>query len=151
METLQRSWSWFVVVGLISVVGGLFALIHPGIASLAVVYWVGWLFLLIGAVQLVQAMRMKAWGGFFEAAVLGILALLLGIAILLDPLSGAISLTALIGVLFLVYGVVKVMVAFRIRRSTNWIWLLLSAVRSQKPLPILVMFSAPVAGVAVVM
>ncbi|MDQ0390233.1 HdeD family acid-resistance protein [Labrys monachus] len=130
METLQQSWRWFLVIGLISVVGGLFALIHPGIASLAVVYWVGWLFLVLGAVQLIQAMTVKAWGGFFEAAVLGVLALLLGVSILLDPISGAISLTALIGVLFLIYGIVKVMIAFRIRRSVSWIWMLLSGLVS---------------------
>lgn len=130
METLKRSWPWFLVLGILSALGGIFAFVHPGIASLAVVYWVAWMFMIYGVAQLIHAMTMKAWSGFLEAALLGVIALLLGIAILLNPLAGAISLTALVAVLFLVYGIVKVLIAFRIRGAANWIWMFLSGLIS---------------------
>ncbi|MDT3378017.1 DUF308 domain-containing protein [Labrys neptuniae] len=130
MEVLQRSWPWFVILGVIAVIGGILALIHPGFASLVVVVWAAWAFIVLGVGQLVHATVIRAWGGFLMTALMGILALLLGASLLLNPLAGVVSLTALLGAMFLVYGIAKVVVAFNIRSSTNWTWLLLSGLIS---------------------
>ena len=108
MEVLQRSWPWFVILGVIAVIGGILALIHPGFASLVVVVWAAWAFIVLGVGQLVHATVIRAWGGFLMTALMGILALLLGASLLLNPLAGVVSLTALLGAMFLVYGIAKV-------------------------------------------
>jgi uncharacterized membrane protein HdeD (DUF308 family) len=65
--------------------------------------------------------RQRLWNGF-----VGLLALVAGVFLLANPLQGLISLTLLLGVLFLVTGLARLMMAFRMR-DTPLFWLLLAS------------------------
>ena len=52
---IARKWGWFVVLGIISVLGGVFALGHPLIVTLAGVIFIGAALLVSGVAQIVQA------------------------------------------------------------------------------------------------
>ena len=126
VERLRASWIWLAILGVISLVGGILALTNPFAASLAAVVLAGWTFLLFGVLQLVQAFRVTGWPGFLWSLLLGVLTVAVGISLLINPTAGALSLTMLVAVLFLVLGAVKIMYAFSLRPVPGWVFAALS-------------------------
>ncbi|MFZ2102793.1 MAG: HdeD family acid-resistance protein [Oricola sp.] len=120
------SWVWMMILAVISIIGGLFALFNPLAATMATVFLVGWAFLLLGVAQIVHAFSDREWPGFLWALLFGVLTLLVGISLLWNPLAGMVSLTILVAALLLFTGIVKLMFAFALRPLPNWIWVLLS-------------------------
>lgn len=147
-SALRASWGWLVALGIISLVGGFLALINPFAATLAAVFLAGWTFLILGVLQIVQAFRVRGWGGFLWALLFGILTLAVGFVLLLDPLAGTFSLTFVVAIIFLFTGVVKAFYAFSVRPTSGWGWALLSAVISVV-LGVLILANFPVAAVTV--
>ncbi|MCO5084051.1 MAG: DUF308 domain-containing protein [Rhizobiaceae bacterium] len=130
VERLRTSWVWLAVLGAISLIGGILALFNPFAATLAAVLLAGWTFLLFGVVQLIQAFRITGWSGFLWSLLLGLLTVAVGISLLFNPVAGALSLTMLVAVLFLVLGVVKIMYGFSLRPISGWGFAVLSGVIS---------------------
>ena len=114
----------FIVAGVLMVVGGILALANPFAASFAVTTLVG-AFLLVGGVgQLWAAYSTpeddhRLWHG-----ILGLLSLILGVMLMANPLAGTLSLTLIVGLLFLLNGAGRMIVALRLR-DTRYYWLLL--------------------------
>jgi uncharacterized membrane protein HdeD (DUF308 family) len=129
-EKLRTSWVWMAVLAVISVIGGFFALLNPLAATLAATAIAGWVFALLGALQIIQAFRVTDWPGFLWGLLFGILIFVVGLSLLFDPLAGMVSLTLLVAVLFLVMGVVKIMYAFSLRPISGWGWVLVSGLVS---------------------
>ena len=69
-------------------------------------------------------------GPFFGALLIGLLTLIAGLFLVFNPISGALSLTILLGVLFLIQGAFELALAFEMRPAANWIWMLLSGLAS---------------------
>jgi uncharacterized membrane protein HdeD (DUF308 family) len=112
------------LLGVLLIVGGVLALANPFAASLAVTTLVGAFLLVGGALQLWMAFSdatdpHRLWNGL-----VGALGILTGIVLLADPLSGVVSLTLVLGVMFLVTGAMRLIVAFRVR-ETPFFWMLL--------------------------
>ncbi len=129
-ERLRTSWIWMAVLGVISLVGGVLALANPMAATLAATVLAGWVFSLLGALQIVQAFRVTGWPGFIWSLLFGILVLAVGLSLIFNPLAGMVSLTLLVAVLFLVTGVVKAMYSFALRPISGWGWVLASGLIS---------------------
>lgn len=110
--------------GGLALLGGLVAILFPLPASLAVAVFVGWMFLLSGVLGL--------WAGFSDPAMpsrgwlmlFGLLQLVVGVWILANPLAGLVSLTIILGALFLVSGAGRVAVALAFR-GTRTFWMML--------------------------
>ena len=130
VQRLKTSWIWLAVLGAISLVGGIFALANPLPATFAAVLLAGWTFLLFGVLQVIQAFRVRGWPGFLWSLLLGVLTVAVGISLLKNPIAGAVSLTVLVAVLFLVLGVVKVFYGFSLRPVSGWVLAVLSGVLS---------------------
>jgi uncharacterized membrane protein HdeD (DUF308 family) len=60
------------------------------------------------------------------AAIGGVLGVLIGIELLQDPLQGILTLTMVIAILFMATGIVRVVVAFGLRRTVAFVPILLS-------------------------
>ena len=115
-----------IVFGVLLLIGGVLAFANPFAASLAVTTIVGIAFLIGGVVQLWLAFSQaedphRIWHGF-----MGLLAVVLGISLLANPLGGLISLTLLVALLFLFSGAARLAMAFRNRESPLFWALLLS-------------------------
>ncbi len=124
---MSRS-TFFMISGIVLVIGGFMAALLPFAASLAAAIIVGWTFMLVGILHIVAAFREedhRAWNGIF-----GALTLLLGLSFLVNPLGGLISLTALLGVLFATSGVLQLWLAWARREQDNVLWLALSGIVS---------------------
>ena len=130
IEQLRSSWIWLAILGAISLIGGILALINPFAATLAAVFLAGWTFLLFGLIQIIHAFRVRGWPGFLWSLLLGVLTVAVGISLLFNPVSGALSLTLLVAILFLVLGAVKIMYALSLRPVSGWGFAALSGVIS---------------------
>ncbi len=130
IERLRGSWGWIAILGAIALIGGILALANPFAATMAATLLAGWTFLLFGVVQIIQAFRITGWSGFLWALLLGVLTAAVGVSLLGNPIAGALSLTMLVAVLFIVLGVVKILYGFSLKPVSGWGFAVLSGVIS---------------------
>jgi uncharacterized membrane protein HdeD (DUF308 family) len=148
VQRLKSSWVWLALLGAISLVGGVFALLNPFAATFAAVLVAGWTFILFGVLQIIQAFSVRAWSGFLWALLLGVLTAAVGVSLLYNPLAGALTLTLLVAILFLVMGVVKVMYGISLRPVRGWGWVVLSGAISLL-LGVLILANYPVSAASI--
>jgi uncharacterized membrane protein HdeD (DUF308 family) len=130
MASLREYWVLFLVEGIILVALGLAAITIPVIATLAVALFLGWLFLISGVVGLVTTFWMRQAPGFWWSLLSAVLAIVAGVILIGWPVSGAVSLTLVLIVFFVIEGVASIMLAIEHRRrlSGRWGWLLASGI-----------------------
>jgi uncharacterized membrane protein HdeD (DUF308 family) len=119
-----------IILGIISIIGGLLALANPFAATLTVVALAGWFFIVFGVIQIIHSFALRGWGGFLWALIFGLVMLALGISLLKNPIAGMMSLTMLVAILFLISGVAKLFYAFSWRPASGWVLALLSGLIS---------------------
>jgi uncharacterized membrane protein HdeD (DUF308 family) len=129
-RSLQAHWRWFLVEGIILLGLGLAAILLPLIATVAVEIIIGWLLLMSGIVGLIATLRMRAAPGFGWSLLSAILAIAAGLVLLRWPLGGALSLTLILTVFFVIEGVASVFYALEHKRelSGRWSFMLMSGV-----------------------
>jgi len=129
-RSLHAHWQWFLVEGIILLGLGLAAILLPLIATIAVEIIVGWLLLMSGIVGLIATFRMRAAPGFGWSLLSAILAIAAGLVLLRWPLGGALSLTLILTVFFVIEGVASIFYALEHKRelSGRWSFMLMSGV-----------------------
>src|SRR5215813_11319775 len=129
-QAVHEHWVLFLVEGIILVVLGLLAIIIPPLATIAVTIFLGWLFLISGIVGLVTTFWARHAPGFWWSLLSAVLAIAAGIVLLGWPVRGAISLTLLLIVFFIIEGVLSIMYAFEHKKelSGRWGWMLVSGI-----------------------
>src|SRR5215471_15104037 len=111
VSALRDGWRFMLIEGIILAVLGAGAIIIPPIATLAVEIILGWLFLFSGVVGLVMTFLMRQAPGFWWSLFSAVLGIAAGIALLGWPTGGALSLTLLLIVFFIMEGVATIMFA----------------------------------------
>lgn len=125
------NWILLAFLGVVSIIAGVLALLNPFPASLAAVKLAAWAFLIIGAVQIFfEAFSAKSWGGKLWTLLLGIVAVLIGVDLLGEPLAGLIKLTMVLGIMFIISGLFKFIVGWGVQRTDFKIAVLVSGVAS---------------------
>jgi uncharacterized membrane protein HdeD (DUF308 family) len=117
-------------IGIAMAVLGLVAIVFPVISTIAAVLLVGWVFVFAGALMTVGAFNIHGTGPFFGALLIGLLTLVAGLFLVFNPIAGAVTLTILLGVLFLFQGAFELVLAFEMRPQRNWVWMLFSGAAS---------------------
>jgi uncharacterized membrane protein HdeD (DUF308 family) len=127
---VQEHWKAFLIEGILLVVLGLGAIIVPPLASLAVIIFLGWMFLISGVAGLGLTFWARQMPGFWWSLFSALLAIGAGIALLAWPVQGTLTLTIILGAYFLAEGVATIMYALEHRRelSERWGWLLTSGI-----------------------
>ena len=102
----------------------------PPLATLAVTILFGWLFLISGVMGLFTTFMMRQAPGFWWSLISGLLAAVVGVLLLAQPVSGAFSLTIVLVAFFIIEGVASIMFALDHKRelSGQWGWMLFSGV-----------------------
>jgi uncharacterized membrane protein HdeD (DUF308 family) len=120
----------FLVEGIVLVVLGFLAIVIPPLATLAVTIFLGWLFLISGIVGLVTTFWARHAPGFWWSLFSAVLAIAAGLVLLIEPISGAVSLTLLLIVFFIIEGVLSIMYALEHKKelSGRWGWMLTSGI-----------------------
>ena len=124
----MRSSTILILFGVLMFVGGVVAVANPFAASLAVSTLVGVMLLIGGAAQLWVASADAFVPHRVWTVIAALIALVAGVSLLANPLQGLISLTLLLGALFLVSGIIRLSMAFGQRdQLVFWAFLLSGA------------------------
>jgi len=129
-SALHRHWVLFLIEGIVLLVLGVFAVLVPPVATLAITIVFGWLFLVSGIVGLITTFWMRSAPGFWWSLISAALGIVVGLLLLARPLGGALSLTLLLIAFFIVEGAVSIMFALDHKRelSGQWGWMLVSGI-----------------------
>jgi uncharacterized membrane protein HdeD (DUF308 family) len=127
---IHEHWVLFLVEGIVLMVLGALAILVPWIATITFTLLIGWLFLISGGVGLVTTFWMRHLPGFWWSLLSALIAIAAGILLLLWPITGALSLTLLLGAFFIVEGVASIMYALdhRNQLTGRWGWMLISGI-----------------------
>ena len=127
LESLRGEWYWFLLLGILLIVGGTLAIGYSVLATLTAVTFFGILLVVGGFAQIVSAFWTGKWSGFLLSLLAGILYLVVGGMMVAHPFVGAEALTLLVGAFFLVGGIFRVVAAMTLRLH-HWGWILLNGV-----------------------
>lgn len=125
LQELHRHWGWWLALGLILICLGTLALGWSVLVTLVSVIFFGWILLIAGVMEAIQAFRQRRWSGFFLHLLNGILAVVVGLLLLINPGAGALVLTLLLAMFFIVAGIFRIVAALHLRFPT-WGWHLVS-------------------------
>ncbi|HET7409762.1 MAG TPA: HdeD family acid-resistance protein [Paracoccaceae bacterium] len=123
-DALRRNWWLMLILGVLLILGGIAAIVLPVVASLAVTIAVGAALTVAGVFKFAHAFRCGGWrcrGWSLLSAALYVIG---GVLLLFNPLAGMISLTILMIALIGADGVLRTVVAFRMRPEAGWGWML---------------------------
>jgi uncharacterized membrane protein HdeD (DUF308 family) len=125
---LRAKWGWIVALGIVYVVAGFVALGSIVTATVASVFVVGVMMIVSGVAELINAFQIKSWGKFLIWAMLGVLYIIAGFVTFENPLFAALLLTLMLGASLAASGVVRIILAFNMKREMPWIGVALSGV-----------------------
>jgi uncharacterized membrane protein HdeD (DUF308 family) len=112
---------WVIAAGIMSLALGTAAIIYDNTATTISVLVFGWLLIVAGATQIVNAIQFRAWNGFFLYLLDGIVRATVGTLLILYPQAGAQSLTLVLSVYFIVGGTFKA-IGSTVLRFPSWGW-----------------------------
>lgn len=119
---LHDHWKSYAIQGGIAIIVGILAILAPFAATLATTIFFGWLFLIGGVIGVISALRARQAPGFWANLALSVLAAVLGILFIVNPVSGAITLTWVIGIFFILSGLMNFAIARAFSASTGRFW-----------------------------
>ena len=130
-DARTKSWKLLLTAGIISVVLGAIAIIVPPLASVTITYLVG-ILLLIGAVAFVaEAISRGSTGHRIWSALLAVLYVFAGVWLIINPVSGTITLTWILAIFFLLIGVLRLIAGIASRgKVPNAGWTIVNGVLS---------------------
>jgi uncharacterized membrane protein HdeD (DUF308 family) len=103
------------LLGVLSIIIGLWAVRHVLLTLLALVVLLGIFWVANGAIELFTALSHRGMPGRGWTAAIGVLSILAGIIVLIYPGPSLLTLSIVLGIWLLVYGVMEIMAAFRLR------------------------------------
>jgi len=126
LPALARNWWVFLVRGLVAIVFGLVALAWPGATLVTLVLFYGVFALIDGVFAVIAAVRGKGdTGSRWWLAFVGLLGIVAGLVTYFSPGLTALALLVVIGICALMYGVVEIVGAIRLRKEIDNEWMLI--------------------------
>jgi len=107
------------LLGVLSIIIGLWAVRHVLLTLLALVVLLGIFWVVNGTIELFTALSHREMPNRGWTAAMGVLSVLAGIIVLIYPGPSLLTLSVVLGIWLLVYGVMEVMAAFRLRRLAH--------------------------------
>jgi len=108
-------WSMF-LVGLVSIAVGLITFVWPGLTALALLYLIGAWAIVRGIFEIVAAFELrKQIEGEWLMIIAGMASVLFGVLMVLWPGAGVLALLWLIGIFAVIFGVIIIILAFKLR------------------------------------
>jgi uncharacterized membrane protein HdeD (DUF308 family) len=108
---LARNWWMFLVLGVVSVVAGVLAIAYPDLTLLALGIFAGISLLMIGIVEVVEAIAGDPESRALSAIV-GVLSLLAGLVCLRRPGESLLALVIVLGFWLIIEGIIRFIAAF---------------------------------------
>ncbi len=147
-KDLAQQWGWFLAFGVALMIIGAAAVARSVAATMASMLVFGWLLLLAAAVEVVAAVWVGHWAGFFQHAVAAILYGVLGFIFVLRPAVTAEVLTFVMALFFVVGGLFQIVGSAGLGYA-GWGWHLLDGVITIA-LGLMILFQWPASGLWVI-
>ncbi len=108
---------WLALVGLLGIAAGILTFMWPGVTALVLLFiMAGWA-IAIGVSQIIGAIRLrKEIDNEWFLILSGVISVLFGIAVVINPGGGALALVWVIGAYAIVAGVLYISLAFRLKK-----------------------------------
>ncbi len=125
-ETVKRYSTWYLLEGIFLMIAGVIALVYPYLASVTLIFLLGWILIVSGVLQAIGLIGAKDVPHFWLQLISAVLAVVIGVLLLRNPNVGLVAMTLLLIIFFIVEGISKIIFALNIRPFTGWIWVFLS-------------------------
>ncbi len=113
---IRGKWGSLVVIGLIGIAAGIVAFLWPGLTAVTLLWVIAFWAIVAGVLQISAAIRLrKEVEGEWLWVLSGILTVGLGVLFFLYPGAGILSVTWLIAALAIVWGILLVMLSFKLK------------------------------------
>jgi uncharacterized membrane protein HdeD (DUF308 family) len=129
-DALGHSRGWSIVLGILLILAGLFAIAVPFVAGIAASIFIGWLILFAGVVHLVYAWAERGAGAVVWQILIGLVYLFAAFYIFTHPVGGILALTMVLAAYIAVEGVFELLLFARLRRLPGTIWFLVDGLLS---------------------
>jgi uncharacterized membrane protein HdeD (DUF308 family) len=111
---------WLAVVGVLGILAGLFTFFWPGITTLVLLFFIGAWSLLNGVFTIVGAIRLrKEINNEWWLVASGVLSVLFGLGVLIVPGAGALAVVWIIGTYAILFGVLLVGFALKLKNHAD--------------------------------
>jgi len=114
-------WGWPMVIGILLVLGGAFALYASVLTSFVSVIYLGVMLMVVGVLEIISGFRMRHTQPFLVYLLAGVLAFVVGFMFLKQPLTGVVALSMLIAGYLFASGLFRGVVAVA-ERYPRWGW-----------------------------
>lgn len=121
LGTAKRFTGWYIVAAVLFIIIGLFAIIEPAVAGLGVAILAGWLLVFGGIAHFVGAFHGGGAKRVTYQILAGIVLLLGGLYMLVNPLLALSTLTLLLAAVILVAGIFEIIGYFQIEQASGWL------------------------------
>ncbi|WP_339950127.1 DUF308 domain-containing protein [uncultured Albimonas sp.] len=122
-DVLVRNWKWLVGIGVLLVIMGVFAILAPFLASVAINAWIGVAFLLAGIAQVAQSFGKGGWREALGHLLIGAVYIIGALLVIFNPLAGLLAFSAVIVLMLAVSGAVRIYEGLRMRPAKGWGWM----------------------------
>jgi len=117
MARAHERWAWFAVEGVLDLAVGAFSVVKPGVTAIAFTVLLGVWACVTGALLVVGALAAQRRDAQGWMAFAGAVSAVWGLVLLVWPGAGAIAIVIWLGAYALVFGIVMVITAVRMRRE----------------------------------
>jgi uncharacterized membrane protein HdeD (DUF308 family) len=121
MQDVADHWGLVVVMGVLSVIIGFLAIVYPGATIVTVaIFFAAWLFV-SGIFSLISSFtRDGDTGSRVLTAIIGVLSIIVGFALLRQPFQSVEVFIYVLGIFWLIQGVMTFVAAFAVKQGRNW-------------------------------
>ena len=110
-------WWMFLVEGIVSLAAGIIAIMRPGLAGFVLVAVIAAWAILTGILEIAAAIRLRREiTNEWMLAFAGFVSIVLGVVLFFQPVAGGLVITLMIGSYALIFGIMLVVLGFRLRR-----------------------------------
>lgn len=129
MDWIQNNRTLLIIEGVLFTLLGIVAVALPGVSTLSIELFIGWLLVFAGVFQLYRTVKAgRQSSGFFALLATSILYVIFGILLVLFPVAGIFSLTILLTLFFIAEGIAKIALGIQLRPTRLWGWFILNGV-----------------------
>ena len=113
----NKDWWVLLLIGLLGIAAGVLNFYRPGITAISLLWYIAFWSIFTGVMEFVAAVRLrKEIRGEGWLMLAGVLSVIFGVLLLAYPGAGALALITLIAAYAIVFGVILVVAAFRLKK-----------------------------------